>query len=56
MATTNAVVKPKTTHKVVEGDTVLSVANANGLSVGRLMKLNDLDSNVLRVGKTLKLK
>ena len=44
------------TYTVVRGDTLYSVARKNNISIDRLRELNNLTSDILRVGQVLKLK
>jgi LysM repeat protein len=41
-------------HRVVKGDTISAIARANGVSVDDLRRWNDLDSDVIRLGATLR--
>ena len=41
-------------HKVKKGDTLYSIAHKNHISVTKLKKVNHLKSDVLKVGKTIK--
>ena len=43
------------TYTVVRGDTLYSVARKNNISIDRLRELNNLTSDILRVGQVLKL-
>ena len=43
-------------YTVVRGDTLYSIARKNNISVDKIRKLNNLTSDVLRVGQVLKLK
>ena len=43
-------------YTVVRGDTLYSIARKNNISVDRIRQLNNLTSDVLRVGQVLKLK
>lgn len=42
-------------YTVVEGDTLVSIANKFGTSVAKIKKLNTMTSNVVRVGRKLRL-
>ena len=44
------------TYTVVRGDNLYSVARKNNISIDRLRELNNLTSDILRVGQVLKLK
>ena len=44
------------THKVVKGDTLYNISKRSGVSVKNLKKYNNLKSNTLSIGQTLKLK
>ena len=44
------------TYTVVRGDTLYSIARKNNISIDRLRELNNLTSDILRVGQVLKLK
>ena len=54
------VVKPVTEefqiHKVVKGDTLYSISRKYGLSIERLMRLNNLSSTTISIGQELKIK
>ncbi|WP_155286048.1 LysM peptidoglycan-binding domain-containing protein [Lacticaseibacillus zhaodongensis] len=56
MPVINVVRSGQATRKVQPGDTLFSIAEAAGVSVGSIRKLNDLKSDELRVGKVIKLK
>ena len=56
VAVTSSVRSDQATRKVQEGDTLFSIAQAAGVSVGSIKQLNDLKSSNLRIGRTLKLK
>ncbi len=43
-------------YTVEKGDTLWSIAQKHGIAVEKLKQLNDLDSNVIRVGQKLKVK
>ena len=43
-------------YTVVSGDTLYSIARRNNISIDRLRELNNLTSDILRVGQVLKLK
>ena len=43
-------------YTVKKGDTLWSIATANGITVSKLKELNNLSSNELKVGDTLKIK
>lgn len=43
-------------YTVVKGDTLYSIARKNNISVDKIRQLNNLTSDVLRVGQVLKLK
>lgn len=42
-----------TTYKVVAGDTLTKIANKHNLTLGELKQLNQLSSNLIKVGDTL---
>ena len=44
------------TYTVVKGDTLYSIARKNNISIDRIRELNNLTSDVLRIGQVLKLK
>ena len=44
------------TYTVSRGDTLYSIARKNNISIDRIRELNNLTSDVLRVGQVLKLK
>ena len=41
---------------VQKGDTLWSIAKANGIEVNKLKKMNNLTSNLLSIGQKLKIK
>ena len=43
----------KTTHQVVSGDTLYSIATRNGTTVDGIKKANNLSSDILQIGQTL---
>lgn len=43
------------THKVVSGDTLFSLAKKYGLTVNELKSINNLTSDMIKVGQILKL-
>ena len=48
--------RPENTYTVQDGDTLASIANSFHMSVGNLKRLNGLMSNVLFIGRVLKIK
>lgn len=48
--------RPENTYTVQDGDTLASIANNFHMSVGNLKRLNGLMSNVLFIGRVLKIK
>lgn len=48
--------RPENTYTVQDGDTLASIANSFYMSVGNLKRLNGLMSNVLFIGRVLKIK
>lgn len=48
--------RPENTYTVQDGDTLASIANSVHMSVGNLKRLNGLMSNVLFIGRVLKIK
>lgn len=48
--------RPENTYTVQDGDTMASIANSFHMSVGNLKRLNGLMSNVLFIGRVLKIK
>lgn len=48
--------RPENTYTVQDGDTLASIANSFHMSVGNLKRLNGLMSNVLFIGRILKIK
>lgn len=48
--------RPENTYTVQDGDTLASIANSFHISVGNLKRLNGLMSNVLFIGRVLKIK
>lgn len=48
--------RPENTYTVQDGDTLASIANRFHMSVGNLKRLNGLMSNVLFIGRVLKIK
>ena len=48
--------RPENTYTVQDGDTLASIANSFHMSVGNLKRLNGLMSNVLVIGRVLKIK
>ena len=47
---------PPSKHKVRSGDTLSELAERYGISVSQIKSLNDLRSNSIRIGQTLKLR
>ncbi|MCP8616284.1 LysM peptidoglycan-binding domain-containing protein [Salirhabdus salicampi] len=52
-ATTSAPTQTTTTHQVVQGDTLFSLAQKHNTTVDAIKKVNNMSSNFLRVGQTL---
>lgn len=48
--------RPENTYTVQDGDTLASIANSFHMSVGNLKRLNGLMSNVLFIGRVLKIR
>lgn len=48
--------RPENTYTVQDGDSLASIANSFHMSVGNLKRLNGLMSNVLFIGRVLKIK
>jgi LysM repeat protein len=49
--------KTPATYEVQSGDTLISIAHHNGVSVARIERLNpEVDPQILRTGETLKLR
>lgn len=48
--------RPENTYTVQDGDTLASISNSFYMSVGNLKRLNGLMSNVLFIGRVLKIK
>jgi len=46
----------RTTYKVKQGDTLYSIARKQGVGVEQLRKLNNLPSNSVQVGQTLRIR
>lgn len=44
------------THKVLKGETLFSIAKANNIAVQELITLNNIENNIISIGKVLKLK
>ena len=53
---TSTVDTTSTTHTVVKGDTLWSLAKKYGVSVGTLMKANNLSSSTILIGQSLNLR
>ena len=55
-STTDGTTTSNTTYTVKSGDTLYSIANKYGLTVSELKNLNNLTTNTLTIGQTLKIK
>lgn len=52
----NRLIAEDSEHIVVKGETLYSISKRNNLSVSKLKTLNQLSTNVIRIGQVLKLK